>query len=120
MMRPVKPTADRARRNAKTVQGKKLLVGFLGALVLAVGLVFYFGVTGGSTHVPLSKPGIGFTPTPQPTRRGHPAADEAGTAVTSGGATLDAAITKTIADRAVRDDLRRRILAGWAAQVTPR
>jgi hypothetical protein len=33
----------------------------LGALLLVVGLVFWVGVSGGSKHVPLSRPGVGFT-----------------------------------------------------------
>lgn len=116
MMRLVKPPADRAPPNAKpikTVQGKTLLLGLLGSLLVAVGLVFYFGVTGGSTHVPLAKPGVGFTTDPA----AH--ATESATTGTGATATLDASITKTIVDRAVRDDLRRRILAGWAATGEP-
>ena len=60
MMHRVEPPANRPNRDEKSVQGKKLLLGVLLALLLAVGLVFYFGLTGGSTHVALSKPGITF------------------------------------------------------------
>jgi hypothetical protein len=42
------------------VKGKTLILGVLGALFLVVGLLFWAGMTGGSTHVPLSAPGIGF------------------------------------------------------------
>ena len=45
----------------KSVQGKTLIVALLGALVLVVGLVFWIGMSGGSTHIPLSKRGVGFT-----------------------------------------------------------
>jgi hypothetical protein len=43
------------------VQGKTFILGLLGALLLVVGLVFWAGVSGGSKHVPHSKPGVGFT-----------------------------------------------------------
>jgi hypothetical protein len=94
------------KQSADPVQGKKLLLALLFALVAVVALVFYFGVSGGSTHVPLGKPGVGFTTDPLD---GSAAATPA-----ASGEALDAALTKTIADRAVRDALRRRILAGWA------
>ena len=64
MMRNVKGPNEPLNRRAKPVPGKQLLLGLLVALVLVVGGVFYFGVSGGSTHVPLSKPGIGFTTDP--------------------------------------------------------
>lgn len=69
MMLRVNPSTDRPHRDANAVEGKRLILGLLLALVLAVGLVFYFGVTGGSTHVPLSKAGVGFTTDPAPTNR---------------------------------------------------
>jgi hypothetical protein len=90
MMHRVKPLTDRPRRDEKSVEGKRLLLGVLVALIVAVGLVFYSGVTGGSTHTPLSKPGVGFTTDPA-------AASAAGTsaaqATVGGGAIRDAAIT---------------------------
>ena len=67
MMRRVKPTTDRTNRGARAVQGKRLLVVLLGGLLLAIGLVFYMGLTGGSTHMPLSKSGVGFRTDPAPT-----------------------------------------------------
>jgi hypothetical protein len=92
-----------------------LILAVLGALVVVVGLLFWAGMTGGSTHVPLSAPGIGFT------------VDDAGTAIPSGntaaadaGAAWDgAAIAQTVHDPKVRDELRKRILAGWAAEGEP-
>ncbi|HSO39736.1 MAG TPA: AgmX/PglI C-terminal domain-containing protein [Labilithrix sp.] len=107
----MKAPTETPNRRAKPVEGKKLLLGLLLALFVVVGLVFYFGVSGGSTHVPLSKPGIGFTT--DPAASGSAAGPAAGVGV------LDAALTKTVADRAVRDELRRRILAGWAAGADP-
>lgn len=99
-------------RTRKTIEGKRFLLGLLVALVVAVGLVFYFGVTGGSTHVALSRPGIGFTT--DPTASSSAAAGNAAGGLADGGA-----IARTINDRGVRDELRKRILAGWAAQGEP-
>lgn len=99
------------------MKGKTLILGVLGALVVVVGLLFWAGMTGGSTHVPLSAPGIGFT---------H---DDAGPSATPGstsgtGAEAPAswdggALAQTVHDPKVRDALRRRILAGWAASGEP-
>jgi hypothetical protein len=111
MMHRVKPPTKPAARDAKSVQGKRLLLVLLVALVVAVGLVFYAGMTGGSTHVPMSKPGVGFTT--------DPAALSATTAVATSGAAADAALVQTVVDRGVRDALRKRILAGWAAEGDP-
>lgn len=110
MMRPVK--ADRPTKPAP-VQGKKLLLVVLGGIILVAGIIFVIGLTGHSQHVPLGKPGIGFTTDP-------PAADAAaGAPGQSAESVLDAGITKTIADRAVRDALRKRILEGWAHSEDP-
>lgn len=117
MMRRVKesvPDRPEPRRKPEPVRGKTLILGLLGALVLMVGLLFWLGLSGGSNHVPLSRPGVGFV------------IDDAGEpapAQTTGGAprqTYDGgAIGKTISDRGVRDALRKRILAGWAASEEP-
>jgi hypothetical protein len=106
----VKPQSERPRRAGQPIPGKKLLVGLLGALIVALGLVFYVGMTGGSTHVPGSKPSVGFVT--------DPAASTGATPATSG-TPPDAAIGKTISDRAVRDALRQRVLAAWAADGDP-
>jgi hypothetical protein len=42
------------------VKGKHLIIGFLAAIVLAAGIIFWIGLSGGSRHVPQSKPGVGF------------------------------------------------------------
>ena len=104
MMQPVKPPV-------KPVQGKHLILGLLAAIILVAGLLFWVGMNGGSTHVPLSKPGVGFM-TDDAGRGGggeHAMADDP--AAWDGGP-----IGKTIADHKVRDELRKRILAGWAAE----
>lgn len=119
MMRRVEPPSNRGQRgegSGRAVQGKTLILGVLGALLLVAGLLFWVGMTGGSTHVPLSKPGVGFT------------ADDAGAsgpnAAASAGRGAAAewdggTIAQTIHDRRVRDELRKRILAGWAAEGEP-
>ena len=109
MMRGVKP-------GPAPVKGKTLILGVLGALVVVVGLLFWAGMTGGSTHVPLSAPGVGFT------------VDDTGAAATAtasafasaaSGAWDGGAIAQTVHDPKVRDELRKRILAGWAAEGEP-
>jgi len=112
MMRSVKAPTEPPNPRAKPVQGKHLLLGLLLALMAVVGLVFYFGVSGGSTHVPLSRSGIGFTTDPS-------AVTSPGASAGAGGEKLDAALAKTVVDRAVRDALRKRILEGWAAGAEP-
>jgi hypothetical protein len=111
MMRPVKGPPKPA-----PIKGKTLILGVLGALVVTVGLLFWAGMTGGSTHVPLSAPGIGFT-----TDEAGPSAPAPGSAGPSAaGAGWDgAAIAQTIHDAKARDELRKRILAGWAASPEP-
>jgi hypothetical protein len=102
MMRRVKP-------GPAPVKGKTLILGVLGALVVVVGLLFWVGMTGGSTHVPLSAPGVGF------------AVDDTGTGSGTATATAwdGAALAQTVHDPKVRDELRKRILAGWAAEGEP-
>jgi len=95
------------------IKGKTLILGVLGALVVVVGLVFWAGMTGGSTHVPLSAPGIGFT-TDDAGSTASAAAAPAATAAWDGGT-----IAQTVHDPKVRDELRKRILAGWAASPEP-
>lgn len=105
----------RAGGPPKGVSGNQLIVGLLLSIVLVAGLLFWAGMTGGSTHIPPSKAGVGFTK------------DEAGAApdATGDGGTAAAggwdggAIAATIHDRKVRDQLRQRILAGWAAEGEP-
>ena len=110
MMRCVKAPPNRP------INGKTLILGVLGALVVVVGLLFWAGMTGGSTHVPLSAPGIGF---------GHddaapPAAPSGPGAAAEGPAAWDGAtLQQTVHDAKVRDELRKRILAGWAESPEP-
>ncbi len=99
---------------AKGVSGKQLILALVGSIVLVAGLLFWAGMTGGSTHVPLSKAGVGFVK------------DEAGAlpdaSVGSAAAPVawdGGAIAETLRDKKVRDQLRQRILAGWAANPDP-
>lgn len=106
MMRSVKPAP---------IKGKTLILGVLGALFVVVGLLFWAGMTGGSTHVPLSAPGVGFTV--DDTGAATPAASA--TATGDAAAWDGAALAQTVHDPKVRDELRKRILAGWAAEGEP-
>ena len=110
MMRPLKGPVE---SKPAPISGKRLLLILLGATVFVAALLFYAVLTGGSQHVPLSKPGIGFVTDPA-----------VGSGVTGGAngqpaSVLDAGITKTLHDRAVREALRKRILEGWAASPDP-
>ncbi len=98
---------------SKGVSGKQLILGLIGAIVLVAGLLFWAGMTGGSTHVPPSKAGVGFE---KDDAGATPSASgsAAGLAAWDGGA-----IAETIHDRKVREQLRQRILAGWAAGSDP-
>ena len=98
---------------AKGVSGKQLILGLIGSIILVAGLLFWAGMTGGSTHVPPSKAGVGFEK------------DDAGAPPSASGSAAAAAawdggtIAATIHDRKVREQLRQRILAGWAAGADP-
>ncbi len=83
------------------MQGKTLAIGLLAALIVAIAGVFLLGLTGGSRHVPKAPPGVAFA-----TGGGPPSGVQS---AASGGA-----VKETIRDRAIRDDVRRRILAAWA------
>ena len=91
------------------MKGKHLAIGLLVALFGLVGLVFYFGATG-DAH----RPGAGGGPNQDgahapATPIGRAPGEPASVTGYDGGT-----IGQTVADRRVRDELRRRILAGWA------
>lgn len=48
------------------MQGKKVVIALLVALVGVVGAVVWIGVSGGSQHVPRSAPGVAFKAAPTP------------------------------------------------------
>ena len=98
----------------RPVKGKTLILGILGALVVTVGLLFWAGMTGGSTHVPLSAPGIGFTVDDAGPATSEPAGPGAASEGWDG-----ATLAKTVHDPKVREELRRRILAGWTSSPEP-
>ena len=100
----------------KGVSGRTLILGLLASIVLVAGLLLWAGMTGGSTHVPPSKAGVGFTKDDA----GVVPEAASGAAAAAGGRAWDGgAIAETLHDRRVRDQLRQRILAGWAAGAEP-
>ena len=103
----------RADKDGKAVSGKQLIAGLLAAIIVVAGLLFWAGMTGGSTHVPPSKAGVGFVK--DEAGVGPDASDGAVAALAWDGGR----IAETIHDRKVRDQLRQRILAGWAAGAEP-
>jgi hypothetical protein len=107
----------RAAGGPAPVKGKTLILGVLGALLLVVGLLFWAGMTGGSTHVPLSAPGIGFGMDDAAAKTTAPGAE--GKGPDGPGAWDGAALAQTVHDPKVREALRKRILAGWAASSEP-
>lgn len=100
----------RDKPNPSSVQGKVLIFGLFGALACILGFLFWTGVNGGSTHVPLSPPGVGFTADPV---AGDAAATEPEMRRDAG------SLTATVAARAARDALRAKILAQWASAKDP-
>lgn len=94
---------------AKKIEGKTLAIGLLLVLFGFAGLVFWIGLTGGSKHVPRSAPGIGFSLTPP----SEPAPSFA--VMAKPGAPDAGPLDRTVHDRKVRDELRRRLLDAWAA-----
>ncbi|MBX3190451.1 MAG: hypothetical protein KF819_25850 [Labilithrix sp.] len=63
------------------MRGRTLVIAFLAAVVLTAGVIFWIGMSGGSTHVAPGKPGVGFaapaTPTAAPSRPEPSEASEA-------------------------------------------
>lgn len=81
--------------------GKKVLGVVLGLLFLAVGFIFWVGATGGGKqNLP---PATGAPPAPS----------AAALPATPTGSTSP---TRHVRDKRARDELRQRILAGWAAE----
>jgi hypothetical protein len=94
----VKRDASSPPTPKKSVAGKTLVLGLLASIVAVAGLVLLAGMTGGSTHVPQSKPGVGFAMDP---RASAAPADSAADAAAS---TDGGALTKTLQGRADRAD----------------
>ena len=65
------------------MQGKKVVIALLVALLGVFGAVVWIGVSGGSQHVPRSAPGVAFKAAPAP-------ADEAGASPDAGAQGPDA------------------------------
>lgn len=91
------------------MRGKNVVLVLLGAILFVFGILIWVGMTGGSKHVPGAPPGIGFVKADTGATE-EPAASGRGDGASPGGP-----LTKTVVDKKVRDELRKRILAGWAA-----
>ncbi|HVJ90161.1 MAG TPA: AgmX/PglI C-terminal domain-containing protein [Labilithrix sp.] len=86
------------------VQGKHLAIGLLGALGLAVGLIFWMGATGGGRASEGGREMSASAAAPQ-------TSNDASPNVTTHGPWP---IRQTKEDRQLRDELRRRIVERWA------
>lgn len=82
------------------MKGRTVLVVLFAALLLVLGFVFWIGATGGGTA---NVPRTDAAPAAPVEKHAAAPADAA-------------AIAKVVHDRAIRDELRKRILAGWAAE----
>jgi hypothetical protein len=79
--------------------GKKVLAVFFGLLLLTVAVIFYVGAPGGGTA-----------------GTGAPGSAGAASGLAPATASASAAPAVKVVDRQARDELRKRILAGWAAE----
>jgi hypothetical protein len=89
------------------VSGRKLVIGLLGGMIVAIGLVFWIGATGGGRGSESGRAQSASASAARAQARGESSA--ANVTGYDGGT-----IGETIADRRVRDELRRRILSAWA------
>lgn len=94
--------------------GKVVVLALLAAIFGLFAVVVVIGMTGGSQHVPGAQPGIGFVKADVGTKD-----DPATAASASAGPATAGPIAKTVIDKKVRDELRKRILEGWAASAEP-
>jgi hypothetical protein len=90
------------------VSGRRVLVVFFTLLVAAVGFIFWMGATGGGTA---NRPASSAS-----TESGASASSSASSASAAPAAPALEGPAKHLRDRRVRDELRQRILAGWAAE----
>lgn len=84
--------------------GKKVLLVFFALLFAAIGFIFWVGATGGGTA---NRP-------PMPSSTTTSSSEPAGSAPAASGSTHSGPAAH-LRDKRVRDELRQRILAGWAA-----
>lgn len=96
--------------------GKVVVLALLAAIFGLFAVVVVIGMTGGSQHVPGAQPGIGFVKADVGTKD-DPA--PSASASTSAAPSSNGAVHQTVIDKKVRDELRKRILEGWAASAEP-
>lgn len=100
---------------AGVMRGRTTVTLLLLALLAVLGAIVWLGLTGGGTSRLATSDwsGDGSTSAPSPA---DPRAAPATPAAASADAVLDGGpVTKAIRDRQLRDEMRRRILAAWAA-----
>jgi hypothetical protein len=93
------------------MSGRKVLVVLLGTLLVAVGFIFYFGATGGGTGDARHRPGPFEPPGPA-----EPPPSLSISAAPTGALADAGPLAKTVSDRRLRDEMRRRILAAWMSE----
>lgn len=91
------------------MRGKWVTLGFLGALLLVVGTIFWIGASGGGTSNTRGR--SPFPAAPRASSTADPGSTMPQRAAADGGSALG----KTVVDRAVRDRMRQQIFAAWAS-----
>jgi hypothetical protein len=92
------------------VKGRHLVIGLLGALVVALGLLFWLGATGGGrgSETGMAQSSLG--------RRGEGVSTDAAAGVATA---TPSSSSGTLHDRRARDELRRKIFEAWAREGDP-
>lgn len=87
------------------MSGKRLILVFFGLLVATLGFIFWIGATGGGTANHPSQQAASVSPS-----------SSAASAASAASGSRLVPPSKHVVDKRVRDELRQRILAGWAQE----